>query len=59
MFASKKRPGNYIPTSKRKGFVRFHNPEIEELIKVYTPLEYEFKRYFIPFVVDYFKKFYE
>jgi len=54
-----KRPKNFIPTSKKKGFLRFQTPEIEELVEQLVPLEFEFQRAIIPFVVDYFLKFYE
>jgi len=54
-----KKPSNYVVTSKRKGFLRFHTSEIENYVKQLKELQDEFKEIFVPFVCDYFKKFYE
>jgi DNA mismatch repair ATPase MutS len=54
-----KRPNNFIPTSKRKGFLRFHTKEIEQIVEKFIPLDFEFQREITPFVIEYFKKFYE
>jgi len=54
-----KRPKDFIPTSKRKGYLRFHTPEIEELLQTFIPLEYEYERAIVPFAIDYFLKFYQ
>lgn len=54
-----KRPKDYIITSKRKGYLRYQTPEIEELVESLVPLDFEFQREIVPFIVDYFTKFYE
>ena len=54
-----KRPKEFAITSKRKGFLRFHTPEIEACLRKLWHYEYDFQKLFTPFVSDYFKKFYE
>ena len=55
----KKRPQDFTITSKRKGFLRFHDSFIETQIRKLYELESEFQKVLIPFIVDYFRKFYE
>ena len=54
-----KRPKEFAITSKRIGFLRFHTPAIEECLKKLWHVEVEFQKVLVPFLVDYFKKFYE
>ena len=54
-----KRPKDYAITSKRKGYLRFHTPEIEACLRKLLHYEHDFQKVFIPFVCEYFKKFYE
>ena len=53
------KPSEFVITSKKKGFVRLHTPDIEEAIKVLDKHELELTKALIVFVVEYFKKFYE
>jgi len=39
--------------------LRFHTPEIEACLRKLLHYEHDFQKVFIPFVCDYFKKFYE
>lgn len=55
----KKRPSNFVITSKRKGFQRFHSPEIEHQLEKLRNYELEFQKILIPFICDYFKRFYD
>jgi len=54
-----KRPKDFTITSKRKGYQRFHTPEIESCLRKLLHYEYDFQKVFVPFVCDYFKRFYE
>ncbi len=55
----KKRPKEFAIMSKRKGFIRFYSPEIEENLKEMSRLEEELKGVLVPFICAFFKKFYE
>lgn len=55
----KKRPDEFTITSKRKGFLRFHNNFIEHQVRLLYEYEAEFQKVLVPFIVDYFKKFYD
>ena len=54
-----KRPKDYTIISKRKGFLRFHTPDIENMLSKLVKYEEEFKKQFIPFIFEYFRKFYK
>ena len=54
-----KRPENYLMTSKKIGYVRFHTPEIEQCVAEITELETELHKVLIEFIIDYFKMFYD
>ena len=53
-----KKPKDFAITSKRKGFLRFHTPEIEESLKKLQILEQELQNRLSPFICDYFRMFY-
>jgi len=54
-----KKPKEFVVTSKRKGYLRFHSPEIESQLHKVWALETEFQKILVPFICDYFRKFYE
>ena len=55
----KNRPEDYVLTSKRIGFLRFHTPKIEECIRELEELEAELQKILVDFIVEYFKIFYD
>lgn len=59
LFETKSRPADFTITSKRKGFLRFHNSFIEDQVYKLYELELEFQKVLVPFIVGYFKKFYD
>lgn len=56
---TQKRPSDFTITSKRKGFLRFHNHFIEDQVSKLYEYEMEFQKVLIPFIVEYFRKFYD
>jgi len=54
-----KRPKDFAVTSKRKGYLRFHTSEIESHLRPLWRIEAEFQKVLVPFICDYFRKFYE
>ena len=53
------KPREYVLTSKKKGFIRLHTPEIEEAVNELYATEYELQQALLVFIVGYFKMFYE
>lgn len=55
----KKKPEDFVFTSKRKGFQRFHTPFISEKLEKLEEVEKQFKKDLVPFMINYFKSFYK
>ena len=53
------RPDGFVITSKRKGFNRYHTPLTEKLLKELEEAERGFQDLLVPFLLKYFKNFYE
>jgi len=53
------KPRDYVVTSKRKGVVRFHTPEIEVQLQELFNYEMELQGALVVFMADYFRKFYD
>ena len=53
------KPRDYVVTSKRKGFVRYHTPEIEATLQELFGFEMDLQRALVVFMADYFRKFYD
>jgi len=53
------RPKEFVITSKRSGYLRFHTPQIEEYMGSLFRLENEFQQILIQFIVELFQKFYQ
>ena len=53
------KPKDYVITSKKKGFIRLHNPEIEEKANLLRDYEFDLQRALSTWMAGYFLKFYE
>ena len=54
-----KRPKEFQLTSKKKGYLRFHTPEIQDLTWKLYEIEYDMNRSILPYLVKCFKRFYD
>ena len=52
-----KKPDDFVLTSKRKGFPRFHTIYITERLERLAELEAGYKSSVVPFMIDYFNEF--
>ena len=53
------KPREFVITSKKKGVVRMHTPEIERCLTLMDDYELKLNKGLLVFVVDYFRRFYE
>jgi len=53
------KPKDYVTTSKKKGFIRLQNSEIEETVNILGAREIELQNTLLIFMTNYFRKFYD